>query len=57
MVAHELALAGVRPIVLDRLAEPSSELKANSVIGQVIGSLTCVGSTTSSGADPALHSP
>jgi 2-polyprenyl-6-methoxyphenol hydroxylase-like FAD-dependent oxidoreductase len=36
MVACELALAGVRPVVLDRLAAPSDEPKANGLIGQVI---------------------
>src|ERR1700752_2473266 len=36
MVACELALAGVRPVVLERLTEPSSEPKANGLVGQVI---------------------
>ncbi|MFD0402919.1 FAD-dependent monooxygenase [Kitasatospora sp. NPDC127121] len=36
MLACELALAGVRPVVLDRLAERSSEQKANGLVGQVI---------------------
>lgn len=35
LLAGELALAGVRPVVLERLPEPSSELKANGIIGQV----------------------
>jgi 2-polyprenyl-6-methoxyphenol hydroxylase-like FAD-dependent oxidoreductase len=36
MVAWELALGGVRPIVLDVLAEPSTEPKANGFVGQVV---------------------
>jgi hypothetical protein len=36
MVACELALGGVRPIVLDLLPEPGAEPKANGVVGQVI---------------------
>jgi 2-polyprenyl-6-methoxyphenol hydroxylase-like FAD-dependent oxidoreductase len=36
MLAAELALAGVRPIVLDRLPGPSLEPKANGLVGQVI---------------------
>jgi 2-polyprenyl-6-methoxyphenol hydroxylase-like FAD-dependent oxidoreductase len=36
MLACELALAGVRPIVLERLLEPSSEPKANGLVGQVV---------------------
>lgn len=34
LVAGELALAGVRPVVLERLPEPSEELKANGIVGQ-----------------------
>ncbi|MBU9763904.1 FAD-dependent oxidoreductase [Mycobacterium sp. TNTM28] len=34
LLAGELALAGVRPVVLERLAAPSSELKANGILGQ-----------------------
>ncbi|OHV00363.1 FAD-dependent monooxygenase [Mycobacterium talmoniae] len=36
MTAGELALAGVRPIVLDALPEPSAEPKANGLVGQVV---------------------
>lgn len=39
MVACELALAGVRPVVLERLLEPSAEPKANGLVGQVIRTL------------------
>ncbi len=34
LVAGELALAGSRPVVLEQLAEPSPELKANGIVGQ-----------------------
>ncbi|MEV0260213.1 FAD-dependent monooxygenase [Streptomyces sp. NPDC050617] len=36
MLACELALAGVRPLVLERLAEPVDEQRANGLVGQVI---------------------
>jgi 2-polyprenyl-6-methoxyphenol hydroxylase-like FAD-dependent oxidoreductase len=36
MLACELALAGIRPVVLEQLAEPSSEPKANGLVGQVV---------------------
>jgi 2-polyprenyl-6-methoxyphenol hydroxylase-like FAD-dependent oxidoreductase len=36
MLACELALVGVRPVVLERLPGPSDELKANGMVGQVI---------------------
>jgi hypothetical protein len=36
MLACELRLAGVRPIVLERLPEPSEEPKANGLLGQVV---------------------
>ncbi|MFJ7243312.1 FAD-dependent monooxygenase [Kitasatospora sp. NPDC098652] len=35
-LACELTLAGVRPVVLDRLAERSGEQKANGLVGQVL---------------------
>ena len=34
LLAGELALAGVRPVVLELLPEPSPELKANGIVGQ-----------------------
>ncbi|MHC9291638.1 FAD-dependent monooxygenase [Mycobacterium sp. LTG2003] len=34
LLAGELALAGVRPVVLEQLPEPSQELKANGIVGQ-----------------------
>ena len=36
MLACELSLAGVRPVVLERLPEPSRENRANGLVGQVI---------------------
>jgi 2-polyprenyl-6-methoxyphenol hydroxylase-like FAD-dependent oxidoreductase len=39
MLACELALAGVRPVVIDKLPGPSDEPKANGLVGQVIRQL------------------
>lgn len=39
MLACELALAGVRPVVLDALPGPSAEPKANGLVGQVVRAL------------------
>jgi 2-polyprenyl-6-methoxyphenol hydroxylase-like FAD-dependent oxidoreductase len=39
MLACELALVGVRPVVLDKLPAPSDEPKANGLVGQVIRQL------------------
>ncbi|WP_020499004.1 FAD-dependent monooxygenase [Sciscionella marina] len=36
MLACELALSGVRPVVLERLAEPDDKQRANGLVGQVI---------------------
>ncbi|HEX4462010.1 MAG TPA: FAD-dependent monooxygenase [Polyangia bacterium] len=36
MLGCELALAGVRPLVLERLAEPVAVPKANGMVGQVV---------------------
>lgn len=36
MLACELSLAGIRPIVLDRLPEPTTENRANGLVGQVV---------------------
>jgi 2-polyprenyl-6-methoxyphenol hydroxylase-like FAD-dependent oxidoreductase len=36
MLACELALAGIRTVVLDKLPGPSSEPKANGLVGQVV---------------------
>ncbi|HEV7419697.1 MAG TPA: FAD-dependent oxidoreductase [Mycobacterium sp.] len=39
MLACELAMAGVRPVVLDREPAPSPEPKANGLVGQVVRQL------------------
>ena len=36
MLACELALAGVRPLILERLPEPTTENRANGLVGQVV---------------------
>jgi 2-polyprenyl-6-methoxyphenol hydroxylase-like FAD-dependent oxidoreductase len=36
MLACELALAGVRPLVLERLPEPTEQNRANGLVGQVV---------------------
>jgi 2-polyprenyl-6-methoxyphenol hydroxylase-like FAD-dependent oxidoreductase len=36
MLACELSLAGVRPVVLERLAQPPDEIRANGLVGQVV---------------------
>lgn len=36
MLACELALAGIRPLVLERLPEPTTENRANGLVGQVV---------------------
>lgn len=36
MLACELSLAGIRPTVLERLPEPSTEPRANGLVGQVV---------------------
>ncbi|MEV8441008.1 FAD-dependent monooxygenase [Actinosynnema sp. NPDC051121] len=36
MLACELALGGVRPVVLERLLEPSTEPRSNGLVGQVV---------------------
>ncbi|MFI9724022.1 FAD-dependent monooxygenase [Streptomyces sp. NPDC052396] len=36
MLACELSLAGIRPIVLEQLLQPSTEPKANGLLGQVV---------------------
>lgn len=43
MLACELALTGVRPLVLEELAEPSREPKANGLLGQVVRLVDCRG--------------
>ncbi|WP_406273626.1 FAD-dependent monooxygenase [Nocardia sp. NBC_00881] len=57
MLAAELALAGVRPVVLDRLTEPSAEPKANGLVGQVIRLLDLRGLYHEFGGAPGAPAP
>ncbi|MEU5639586.1 FAD-dependent monooxygenase [Streptomyces milbemycinicus] len=55
MLACELALAGIRPLILERLTEPSTEQRANGMVGQVVRVLDRRGlyeRLTSPGATP-----
>jgi 2-polyprenyl-6-methoxyphenol hydroxylase-like FAD-dependent oxidoreductase len=51
MLACELALAGVSPVVLDKLPGPSEEPKANGLVGQVIRLLDMRGLYQAFGGD------
>ncbi|MFX0574883.1 FAD-dependent monooxygenase [Nocardia nepalensis] len=57
LLACELAMAGVRPIVLETLAEPSAEPKANGLVGQVIRLLDMRGLYHEFGGAPAAPQP
>ena len=57
MLASELALAGVRPVVLDRLPGPSDEPKANGLVGQVIRQLDMRGLYHAFGGDDGPPQP
>jgi 2-polyprenyl-6-methoxyphenol hydroxylase-like FAD-dependent oxidoreductase len=57
MLARELALAGVHPLVLDQLAGPSAEPKANGLVGQVIRSLDMRGLYHEMGGAPGAPVP
>ena len=46
MLASELRLAGVRPIVLEKLPERSTVPRANGLVGQVVGCSTAGDSTS-----------
>jgi 2-polyprenyl-6-methoxyphenol hydroxylase-like FAD-dependent oxidoreductase len=52
MVACELALAGLRPVVLERLGQPSAEPKANGLVGQVVRTLDIRGLYHELGGQP-----
>ena len=43
MLACELRLAGVRPIVLERLAQPTGLSKALGIVGRSVDTLDCRG--------------
>jgi 2-polyprenyl-6-methoxyphenol hydroxylase-like FAD-dependent oxidoreductase len=51
MLACELALAGVRPVVCDKLPGPSDEPKANGLVGQVVRQLEMRGLAEAFGAE------
>ncbi|WP_422749250.1 FAD-dependent monooxygenase [Mycobacterium sp. WMMD1722] len=55
MLACELALAGIVPVVLDPLAGPSDEPKANGLVGQVVRQLDMRGLYREFSGDP--HPP
>ena len=57
MLACELALAGVRPVVLDGLPGPSDEPKANGLVGQVIRQLDMRGLYHAFGGDEGAPRP
>ncbi|MFD0025055.1 FAD-dependent monooxygenase [Streptomyces sp. NPDC058382] len=59
MLACELALSGVRPVVLERLAGPKTEPRANGLVGQVVRMLDRRGLYTrlSGSAEPPLPAP
>ncbi|OBJ02127.1 FAD-dependent oxidoreductase [Mycobacterium sp. 1482292.6] len=57
LVACELALAGIRPVVLDALPGPSSEPKANGLVGQVVRMLDLRGLYREFTGDPNPPQP
>ncbi len=57
MLACELALGGVRPVVLDKLPGPSAEPKANGLVGQVIRQLDMRGLYHAFGGDDGPPRP
>ncbi|OBK75775.1 FAD-dependent monooxygenase [Mycobacterium sp. 1164985.4] len=57
LLACELALAGVRPVVLDRLPGPSDEPKANGLVGQAIRQLDMRGLYHAFGGDEGPPRP
>jgi 2-polyprenyl-6-methoxyphenol hydroxylase-like FAD-dependent oxidoreductase len=57
MLACELALAGVRPLVLERLTGPTDEQRANGLVGQVVRMLDRRGLHERLSGDPAPPRP
>jgi 2-polyprenyl-6-methoxyphenol hydroxylase-like FAD-dependent oxidoreductase len=57
LLAGELALAGVRPVVLDALPGPSDEPKANGLVGQVVRALDMRGLYEGLGGPPPAPEP
>ncbi|QIS03001.1 FAD-dependent oxidoreductase [Nocardia brasiliensis] len=52
LLAGELALAGVRPLLLDQMPGPSAEPKANGLVGQVVRLLDMRGLYDEAGTAP-----
>lgn len=57
MIAGELALCGVQPIVLDCLTEPSAERRANALVGQVVRMIDMRGLYHEFGGRPGAPQP
>ncbi|OBF90912.1 FAD-dependent oxidoreductase [Mycobacterium sp. 852014-52450_SCH5900713] len=57
LLACELALAGIRPVVLDALPGPSPEPKANGLVGQVVRTLDMRGLYQAFTGDPEPPQP
>jgi len=57
MLAAELALAGVRPVVLEKLPEVSDEPRANGLVGQVVRTLDLRGLYHEFGGPPGAPEP
>ncbi|MFI9639296.1 FAD-dependent monooxygenase [Micromonospora sp. NPDC051925] len=57
MLAAELALAGVRPVVCERLSAPTTEQRANGLVGQVVRMLDRRGLYQRLGDDPGPPQP
>jgi 2-polyprenyl-6-methoxyphenol hydroxylase-like FAD-dependent oxidoreductase len=57
MLASELALAGIRPVVCERLSEPTTEQRANGLVGQVVRMLDRRGLYERLSGDPAPPQP
>ncbi|GAA1235989.1 FAD-dependent monooxygenase [Kitasatospora nipponensis] len=57
MLAAELSLAGVRPVLLEQLAEPSRAPRANGLVGQVIRLLDHRGLLEPFGGAPGTPRP
>jgi 2-polyprenyl-6-methoxyphenol hydroxylase-like FAD-dependent oxidoreductase len=59
LLAGELALAGIRPVVLEQLPAPSTELKANGIVGQAVRALDLRGlySVLSGSTEPPQPMP
>lgn len=57
MLACELSLAGVRPVVLERLPDPTTEQRANGLVGQVVRMLDRRGLRQRLTSDPPRPTP